>query len=438
MQATVETKAPVRAENRISAWLDAIFSQPYLYAVFAVILLRPRALLDVDALITSVLQVEAFPLFRVATYVLFTVVLICYILRWVLKDIKRVNKTLLCILGMFLYLAGITFVFNGASGYHIDWHAGFALMMMIDMGLQRERKSLIRGMTGAFEFWVYLNVISFIIFPQSLNPADITPGWILDNRVFYYRMVFPALGLALMRYYVLGKEWGWRTAVLIATCAITVAVQRGGTALIGVGLLLLLLLWCNRRALPRYITPFLFTLLAAAMFIGIQFFDLLRLFGTLITEALEKSMTLSSRTVIWNKTLEVVFNNPLTGVGYLPVLYMRELLGGPSFSHTHNQLLELMLHGGAIAVALYLAATHFASQEAIKYRRSPAVKAMTLLICTFAIMGVVEIFHNDPIYYALFVFLSRADCLTEGVKPLPRISVFKRVKRDIRKLVKKA
>lgn len=432
MQAIAETGAPLRRDNKISTWLDRIFSQPYLYAFFALITLWPRALGDVDALIASVLQVESFPLFHVTTYIVFTFVLASYLLRWALKDIKRVNKTLLCILFMFLYLAGITFIFDGASGYHVNWHAGFALMMMIDMGLQREKKSLLRGMTGAFEFWVYLNMISFVVFPNSLTPKTPNDAWILDNHVYYYRVLFPALALALVRYRVCGREFYARTILMTLACLATVARQGGGTALIGVALWLALTVWCNRRALPRYITPLTFTLLAAVVFIGIQFFDLLNLFVSLITDVLDKRMTLSGRTEIWDKTMTVVFKNPITGVGYLPVAFMREMFGGENYSHTHNQLLEIMLHGGAIALCLYLAAVYFASKEAVQYRRSPTVKNVALLLCVLAVMGVVEIFHNDPTYYALFVLLSRADCLQDG-KPLPRISVIKRIRRDLKR-----
>lgn len=433
MQATAQITAQPRRENKISIWLDKILSQPYLYALFTLIALKPRALCDMDELMASILHLTAFPLFRTATYVIFTLVLACYALRWALRDICRVNKTLCSILGMFLFLAGITFVFDGASGYHIDWHAGFALMMMIDMGLQREKKSLLRGMTGALEFWVYLNVVSFAIFPRSLTLDGSAPGWMLGNRAFYYRILFPALAFALLRYQACGRQYALRTALMALLALITIAHQGGGTALVGIALWMGLMLWCNRRALPRYVTPFVFTLLAAAVFAGIQYFDLQNLFASLITGVLHKNTTLSGRTVIWDRTMTVVFNNPITGVGYLPVAYMHELLGGASYSHTHNQLLELLLHGGMVAVALYLAAVYFASAEAVKYRRSRQTKLIALLLCAFSLMGVAEIFHNDPIYYALFVLLSRADCLSQEDKMLPRISVIKRIRRDLKK-----
>lgn len=419
--------------HSLSVLLDKLFSHPFLYTVFALVCLRPRALMDLDALIASVLHLPAFPLFKVLTYVFFTAVFVCYVLRWLIGAIQRKNPTLLCITGMFLALAVITFVFDGASGYHIDWHAGFALMMMIDMGLQRERGSLVRALTGALECWVYLNLFSFLIFPNSLLPGDPTAEWLLGNRAFYYRTVLPALGMALIRCQVCGKQYKTRTALLLIACMLTIAHQQGGTALIGTAVLGALLLWCNRRALPRYITPLLFVLLSAAVLVGIQYFDLHNLFGYVITDVLGKSMTLSNRTVIWEQVLDVIWNNPVTGIGYLPVAFMRDYLGSPSFSHTHNQLLELMLHGGLIAVTLYLLAVGFASREALKHRRSAAAKTMALLLCAFAVMGISEIFHNDPIYYALIVFLSRSDCLDAEVKQLPRISLLRRIKRDIKK-----
>ena len=123
--------------------------------------------------------------------------------------------------------------------------------------------------------------------------------------------------------------------------------------------------------------------------------------------------------------------NPVTGVGLLPLTYMAPLLGG--FNHTHNQLLEILLHGGFVALGLYLGALYFASREALAHRRSAAVKTAALLMAVFAFMGVSEMFHNEPLYYALIVLLSRADCLAKGGKALPRISLKKRLMRDLKR-----
>lgn len=434
----MQTKAverPARLLNgrKVSGWLDLFFSQPYFYAVFTLLAINIRGLQDAEELIVNIWHLQSFPVFRILIYAGCTLTLAAYLLRWLKKDIQRKNAVLLCLFGMFMFLAVMTMVFQGASGYHLNWHAGFMLMLMIDMGLQRERESLLRGMTGAFEFWLYLNAFCILLFPNSIQAESGLPGWVLDIHVYYYRVVFPAIGMALLRYFVLGKAWRVRTIALIAVCLFTVVIQRGGTALLGFAMLIAMTVWCARRALPRYLTPFVCTLGAVILFVLIHYFKLPELFSVFLEQYMGKSVTLTGRTELWEKVMQVIFKNPLTGVGYLPVAYTREFFGGWGYTHTHNQMLEIMLHGGLVAVALYMGAVWFASKEAIRYRRSAAVKALTLTVNMFIFMGVAEIFHNDPIYYALFIFLSRADCLTKDVKQLPRISIIKRIKRDLTK-----
>ncbi|MBR5231952.1 MAG: O-antigen ligase family protein [Clostridia bacterium] len=437
MQTSIAGNFSRRTLNTLNTLTDKLLSTPCLYTVFCLVFLKPRPILKFDEYLGSALNLPSFPLFRVMEYIMMALVLLCYILRLATGKNRKVNPAFLCITGLFLYLALITFIFGGASGFHLDWHAGFVLMMMIDMGLQRERKSLICGLTSALEFWVYLNALTILLFPASFSPDPNVTEWVLGYHVYYYRILFPALAMVIVRYHVLGRKGKWRVAAMTVVCVFTVMQQRGATALVGMALFAALLIWCNRRALPRYISPVSFMLLAVLLFIGIQYFDLLNLFKSLVTKVLGKDMTLTRRTLLWTNTMEVVFNNPVTGIGYLPIAYKVQIFGEHA-AHTHNQLLELMLHGGLIAVSLFIAALFFSAKAALLHRRNPAVKTIAILLCTFIFMGLVEIFHNDPIYYALFVLLARADCLEEGVRQLPRISVFKRIKRDLQRLPQSA
>lgn len=429
MQPSIEKKAGT--VGRISAFVDNLLGRAGVYAVLSFLAIRPFLLRNADEQLASLLGCAVFPLFEVLVYAAFALVLLCYGFRFAAGEIKRKNPTFLCILGLFAWLQAVTMLYDGASGFYLAWHSGFSLMMMLDMGLQRERKSVIRGLTAALEVWVYVNIASLAAFPGGMITTDIlSPGWILGSRAEYYRVVFPALAFALIRFHV-GAAGKTRTAALVFACVLTVALQRGGTGLIGFAMLLCLSAWCMRRALPRYVTPLMFTLTALAAFIGIQFFNVHYAFEWLISGVLGKSMTLSNRTDIWQKVMDIVFKNPVTGVGLLPLAYMASLLGG--YNHTHNQLLEIMLHGGFTGIALYLGAVYFASREAVAYRRSAAVKTAAILLSVFAFIGVNEMFHNEPIYYALFVLLSRADCLYEDCRPLPRISLKKRILRDLKK-----
>lgn len=412
---------------RLNKRLDSILSCPPVYFLLAFPAIRPSQLNDWNAQLFGTL-----PVFQLLISLAVTLVLFAYVFRWITGAIQRKNPTLLCIALLFLWLDGVTLLYGGASGYHLFWRCGFSLMLMLDMGLQREKESTLQGITAALALWIFINLLSLVLYPGGMVTDDpLSPEWVLGSRAIYYRIVFPALAFALIRYHVLGKKVRIQTVVLMTACILTVALQRGGTGLIGFALLMFLLFWCCRRALPRYITPLIFTGIALLVFIGIVYFRIHYAFEWLIAGVLGKSMTLSSRTDIWQIALTLAFKNPVTGVGLLPLTYMAPLLGG--FNHTHNQLLEILLHGGFVALGLYLGALYFASREALAHRRSAAVKTAALLMAVFAFMGVSEMFHNEPLYYALIVLLSRADCLAKGGKSLPRISLKKRLMRDLKR-----
>ena len=92
-------------------------------------------------------------------------------------------------------------------------------------------------------------------------------------------------------------------------------------------------------------------------------------------------------------------------------------------------MLELLFHGGLLALIPFIGMTAWTSREALRHRRSPAVKTAAILLMVFLFMGTVEIFHTDPLYYPLFILLGRADCLAGEEDALPRISFFARVRR---------
>lgn len=372
----------------------------------------------------------------IIVYAVSAVVFVMYALRWIGGRICRVNPVLVCVAALFGWMQVVTWLFNGYSGYRMVWCAAFALMLMLDMGLQRERASVLSGIGAALSVWVLANLVTVIAFPGGMNVHEMgkkgfVPEWLLGNRVFYYRIVFAALGVELMRAQALHNRFTKRTYVVTALCLLNIALQRGGTGLLGAALMIAMIVFFARRALPRYATPLIMLGAAVLIFVGIHVFEVQRLFAWLIQDILGKDLTLTKRTVIWEAALPLIGKNPLTGVGYLPVAYIKPMLAG--YSHTHNQVLELLLHGGAVALAIYAGAVYFASREALMYRRSAAVKHAAILLMVFVFMGVAEMFHNDPFYYAMFILLSRSEQLAQGAHLQPRISAVKRLQRDLKK-----
>ncbi len=402
-----------------------------LYGVAAFFLARSHHLNWLDDILQERYALPLAP-FRLLILLLFLAGAAVYAVRWARKSIRRLNPMLLCLAGLLGYLQLITLLYGGYNAYTLDFAAAFALSLLLDMGLQCEKKSVLRGMAGALELWVYMNLAALLLWPKGavwiFSAKDFRPQWLLGSHIFYYRTLLPALGLCIVRDQALHGRWTARTYLMLAVCTATVALQGGGTAMLGYMLFAGMLLWCNRRALPRWMSPMPALAASAALLAGILCFNVQQYFAFLIEGILHKSLTLTNRIYIWPKVLEVIRNYPVTGIGYTPLAYTRSFLNNGD--HTHNQLLELLMRGGVIALGLYIGMVYLAGREALAHRRSAAVKTAALLLSAFILMGTAEIFQHEALYYPMFMLVFRGRELSEGAQRQPAITVFARVKRD--------
>lgn len=398
----------MKNQSRVSCMLDGILSKSWITGFLVFLCAQAHQVQKLEE------QLQTGWLLRTCFYLICGAVYAAYAYRFARREIARRQPMLWTVGGMFTLLALITRIFGGASGYWIDWHAAFALMLLLDMGLQREKKAVLTAFSGGLSLWVLLNIGTVLLFPQGLNgPStgpDFAPEWLLGSRVFYYRTVFAALGMELVRVQALDGKGIKRTFAVLLICTLNVLLQGGGTAILGFALMIGLLLVFSRHRLPRYATPATMALLSLLLFVGINFFHIQNLFGTLINDLLGKSMTLTGRTEVWEAAVALIRKSPVTGIGLLPVAYMRQYLG---YAHTHNQILELWLHGGLLTLSFYAAMILLADRKTKENRAVPAVKTAAILLMTFLFMGTVEIFHNDPMYYPLFILLSRAELLSQ-------------------------
>ena len=411
----------------INKRLDRILAYPLVYAILAFVLLRVHKAAHFEQMLYSALGVQSgFPLLRILVYTVCAGIYAVWVFRWWTGRLKGANTMLLTVGGMFVLLWISTALHLGDSGYHIDWHAGFALMLLLDMGLQRERGSVLNGFSWALLAWVLLHLLSMAIYPhgyfwQETNDNSFyVPEWLLGTRTMYFRITLCALGFEAVRAQACRGRWELRTVFVALIVLVTVILQRGMTAIIGMGFLVLLLAVLRGHALPKWLNPVtaavLSVLLTALLLIP-------RNEAGAVTQALGKDVTMLERTDAWRAALSEVRSNWLLGIGQHPIAENEEWLGA---AHTHNQMIELLLHGGVLTLAVYLGMIVLAGRAALRFRRSAAVKTAALLLMAFLIMGTVEIFHNEPVYYPLFVLVSRAEYLSAGSAELPDLRLLRR------------
>lgn len=412
--------------SRLNTALDRLLRAPWLYALAIFFLVKSHGASQLEFYVAWLQGKEVgFPWAHAALYALCAPIYCVYIYRFATGRIRRRQEMLAALLALFALLGLSTLLYRGATGYWPDWLAGLALIMIVDMGLQCERESALTAFSLALGLWIFLNAAAYLAFPQGIDRLThwrlFKTPWVLNSRVYYYRFVIPCLAFELIRAQVTRGRWPVLTYSVWALALLNLALERGGTAVMGVLLLAALMLYCRGRALPRWLNPMVMLAFSALAFIGIYFFGIQRHFSWVLENVFHREAArFDNRTQIWEAAVDIIRRYPLTGIGWLPVAYAKSLLTEP---HTHNQLLELLLHGGLLALVPYTFMVHLATREALRFRRHEPAKLAAFLLMAFLFMGVADIYQNDPLYYPLFFLVYRADCLSAGTPALPCASL---------------
>ena len=406
--------------------LDKILAYPIIYAVLVFILVRARNIALYQEKLDSLFGGNGnFPVLRGLIYVLCACVYGIWIFRWWTGRLSGTRPMLLTICGLFAALWLSTALHLGITDYHINWHSGFALMLMLDMGFQREKASVLEGFSWALLVWLLLNLLSMALYPYGYygpnNGQSYVPEWLLGTRTRYFRFTLAALGFEAVRAHSSHGRWTLRTVLTALIVLLTTALERGVTALIGTAFLLILLTMLRGKALPKWLNP------AVIAFISVMLTAILILLpqGRLNTLAgvVNRGASLPERINGWRAALSLISKNWLLGIGLCPRSFTESLIG---CTDAHNQTLEILLHGGVASLLFYFAIIGLATWKTLRYRRSGAVKTAALLLMTFLLTGTTEVFHTDPIYYPLFVLVFQADRLSEKSIVLPDLTLRRR------------
>lgn len=176
------------------------------------------------------------------------------------------------------------------------------------------------------------------------------------------------------------------------------------TAVIAFAIFLLILL-CTRyyKKILKILSPKFFFCVIALFMVSIVFFQIQNLFLPIFV-MLGKDPTLSYRTVIWNKTMNAIIQNPLFGYGKLSGDQYKTIVGfsliwDTEASHPHNLILDIVMCTGIVGLAIYIFYMFKCIRriKSIDLNRGRNILAIGL-ICYF-ILGFADGYYTVPIIY---------------------------------------
>lgn len=327
------------------------------------------------------------------------------ILLWIFSIKKKVSIITILIGIQQGYILLMTIISKGTvRECSIVFLSVLSVVLLYDLA-QEKRKIFLSSQMFCFELMIYINLLTEILFPNSLYTIQdelmyvLKKNWFLGFYTSHTQYFIPALMIAFL--YKQEADKKIRTYVLTAAVYISALLVWSGGVLVALfGMALVYLIFKNRTKIFSYYNYWIIQIL---FFIFIILLKAQNLFKWLIDGILGKWNSLTGRMALWDKYLrELIPENPILGHGMVEIIERKRMADMNWACHAHNQLLEILYQGGIINLALFTAIIIFAGKSVYDSKDSVESKIIATAFLGWCLQSLVEPYMS-PFLMAMFV-----------------------------------
>ena len=316
---------------------------------------------------------------------------------------RRVPSRLVWAVGLLqLWLLTTTFL-NGRGLWEalVQGLSALALCLIVDF-FAPAPMGLLRGLMRCLECSVYLNLLSVLCcYPQGLYRSEggRYACYFLGYHNSFIVYLLPAILVGLLYYKTTGRRL--RAAGLIVCGTVPVVITWSATSVCGLLALGALLLVGRTRAAAWLSLRRVFLATAAADILVslVRVMDRAMWAALFVERILRKQITLSGRTLCWDRFYQLFRDSPFLGYGVGATIRTPiEVL-----SHAHNMWFQMLFVGGVAALVLFLYLNFLVIRQVDRNGDGGTRKQMLAVFGALYVVYIAEAYTSAWIYllYAL-------------------------------------
>lgn len=267
------------------------------------------------------------------------------------------------------------------------------------------------GVSKLFSIYIICNLVGIILFPDGIFQeveyvnnfySRITPVNFLGKDNALGPILISMITLIFLKDIYVFKKIKKSSIFLLGCVFINIVIMWSATSVVGfIFYLGILALVCKNKYINNIINYRIIFYLIIILTIGIVFFQFQNHFSYLISNILNKDVTLSNRTNVWNMTFEYVYENfhfleYILGIGEVNYSYSFYL---NRYAHCHNQMLNIFIQGGGLGVIIYIKMILLG----LKKRKTLIHNIVGACILSFCVMFIAEVYNSALIFLLIYI-----------------------------------
>lgn len=311
---------------------------------------------------------------------------------------KKIDNLLLAVFICNAYMIIPTYINHGYFvkffGYFID---SVGLIFIIKHLSFKYKEIFLNALKIFCRLMIYINFILLILYPEGIfieSNGYFSTRYLflgMDNQAVGMLIPFMIIIYAVAKYQNTTKTFAFFLDVIVFLASIII-IWSGNSI---VSLLVFLIAIIYQKISKRKLTIKSSMLILAVLFIFIIYFQGFKLFSNFIVEVLGKDLTLSGRTTIWENGIKEWLNYPILGHGFqVSEAFVTFANISGYVRGAHNQILNILLHGGIIYLFLFIVVFCIVHKITKKYKSNEYINILILGILTSFIMGIADTYGH--------------------------------------------
>ena len=308
----------------------------------------------------------------------------------------RSSRTILILFGAYYVTLLISTInYSGPDAMLLRSFIKTAAISMVSLNfiavnLKEYHRFFFKSLAAVGEILLILNLAVVILVPEGLYRTGSTDiaCYLLGHKNQAFGILFvPMFAHAVYYGDSEKKQCSLRTFFCIFLMIIMSYLSKASMAMV-CSMVMAVLLWCVRyRGFRKLINIKTVTAGTLAVNCLICFFRIQNLLSFLIVDVLNKDITLTSRTDIWDRAFTHFSDNMIWGVGYEAPYTITLQLG---LSGTHNMIVGILFHGALIGMLVWGSIFVVLVCRVYKYRMTLAGSIASIFMLTYLIQGISE------------------------------------------------
>lgn len=348
--------------------------------------------------------------FNIYTIIISALIIIYYLSK------KRISKLqFIIILQIFMYTFAT--LLNSRDFYTlIAFYIPFlGISMFSELMIIKDMPKFIKSVTFVIFVEIAINLYTVIKYPTGMYGEG---EWGSFKYFLGYdntSALTVVLGIIfiVMNSYLHKGKLDLKANIGIIIGIVTYLITKAITPLIAIlieGILIFYIFRNKKERKDRIINYKLFCYIALCLFFLIVVCRIQDLFAYFIEEILNKSLTFTGRTFIWDRSINYFLDSPIIGNGVFNFESRQKLI---NIYHAHSTFLNILMESGVIGFLIHMYTYYLVGRSLDKIKNTKIYKIISIGFLSMFILTLMEVYRYNYAFYILLNLAFNADIIVK-------------------------